>query len=51
MKPNKSRDNRFSSPMNFGKDAGSKVGDDLDPKDPEFLEKLGKEAGFKVEKV
>ena len=50
MKPNKSRDNRFSSPMNFGKtdDEGEK--DSLSPKDPDFLEKLAKRAGFKLEK-
>jgi len=49
MKPNRSRDNRFSSPMNFGKtdDQGEK--DRLSSKDPDFLEKLAKKAGFKLE--
>lgn len=37
---------RLSEPLPL-QDNG--VGKDLDPKDPEFLKKLGEEAGFKVE--
>ena len=37
---------RLSEPLPL-QDNG--VGKDLDTKDPEFLKKLGKEAGFKIE--
>ena len=41
------REERFTDPLSL-RDNG--VGKDLDPKDPDFLEKLAKEADFKVEK-
>lgn len=43
-------DGRFSDPPALGKGTGNDVGKDLDPKDPEYMEKLAKEAGFKYTK-
>ena len=43
-KPVNQRD-RLAEPLSLP-DNG--VGKDLDPKDPDFLKKLGEEAGFKV---